>query len=285
VIVGGSYIGLEFAQIFRRLGSNVTVVERANAIIAREDPDISAEITTILEAEGIAIRTGAECIRLIEKDGGVGVGLDCLQGEPEVLGSHVLLAMGREPNTDDLGLEKAGISTDARGFIKVNDRLETSVPGIYALGDCNGRGAFTHTAYNDFEIVAANLLDGGKRALSDRIVAYALFTDPPLGRVGLTASEAQRQGFEIEVGERPMSRVGRAAEKGETQGKMKVVVDRRTKAILGAAILGPGGDEAIHSLITAMAAGLTADDAQRIVPIHPTVAELVPTILGERGPS
>ena len=205
-------------------------------------------------------------------------------GEPEVVGSHVLLAVGRRPNTDDLGLEAAGVAVDAHGFITVDDGLRTSVPHIFALGDCNGRGAFTHTSYNDFEIAAANLLDGAERKVSDRIPAYALYIDPPLGRVGLTEAEARAKGHAVRIGQRPMTRVSRAVEKGETQGFMKVVVDRDTDAILGAAILGVGGDEAIHGVIEAMAAGVTATAYTRVMAIHPTVSELVPTIFGELSP-
>ena len=258
VIVGGSYIGLEFAQVFRRFGAEVTVVEKAPRLISREDEDASDAIREILEAEGIAIRCDAECIRFAPRGADIAVGVDCMSGEPEAIGSHVLLAVGRRPNTDDLGLEAAGVAVDERGFIRVDDGLRTSAPHIFALGDCNGRGAFTHTSYNDFEIAAANLFDGAERKVSDRIPAYAIYTDPPLGRVGLTEAEARVKGHSVRIGQRPMTRVSRAVEKGETQGFMKVVVDRDTDAILGAAILGVGGDEAIHGVIEAMAAGVTA---------------------------
>jgi len=284
VIVGGSYIGLEFAQVFRRFGAEVTVVEKATRLISREDEDASDAIREILEAEGIAIRCDAECIRFAPRGADVAVGVDCTSGEPEAIGSHVLLAVGRRPNTDDLGLEAAGVAVDERGFIRVDDGLRTSAPHIFALGDCNGRGAFTHTSYNDFEIAAANLIDGAARKVSDRIPAYALYTDPPLGRVGLTEAEARAKGHKVRIGKRPMTRVSRAVEKGETQGFMKVVVDRDTDAILGAAILGVGGDEAIHAVIEAMAAGVTAAAYTRVMAIHPTVAELVPTIFGELSP-
>ena len=284
VIVGGSYIGLEFAQVFRRFGSAVTVVEKAPRLISREDEDASDAIRQILEAEGIAIRCDAECIRFAPRGADVAVGVDCTSGEPEAIGSHVLLAVGRRPNTDDLGLEAAGVAVDERGFIRVDDGLRTNAPHIFALGDCNGRGAFTHTSYNDFEIAAANLIDGAARKVSDRIPAYALYTDPPLGRVGLTEAGARAKGHKVRIGKRPMTRVSRAVEKGETQGFMKVVVDRDTDAILGAAILGVGGDEAIHAVIEAMAAGVTAAAYTRVMAIHPTVAELVPTIFGELSP-
>lgn len=279
VIVGGSYIGLEFAQIYRRFGAEVTVVEKGPRLVSREDEDVSQAIREILEGEGIAIRTGAECIRFRPHEDGVAVGVDCTDGAPEVIGSDVLLAVGRRPNTDDLGLDKAGVETDARGYIKVGEDLATSVKGIWALGDCNGRGAFTHTAYNDFEILAANLLDGESRKVSDRLTGYALYIDPPLGRVGMTETQARDSGREILVGTRPMSRVGRAVEKGETQGFMKIIADAATRKILGASILGTGGDEAIHGILDLMNAGATYDTLRWAVPIHPTVSELWPTVV------
>ena len=281
VTVGGSYIGLEFAQIFRRLGAAVTVVEKAPRLVSREDPDVSEAIREILEAEGIAVRCDAECIRFAPKGAGVEVGVNCQSGDPAVVGSHVLVAVGRRPNTDDLGLDAAGVVADARGFIAVDDELRTNVAHIFALGDCNGRGAFTHTAYNDYEIVAANLFDGASRKVTDRIPAYALYVDPPLGRVGMSETEARAKGHAVRTAKRPMTRVARAIEKGETKGFIKVVVDRSSDAILGAAILGVGGDEAIHAVIEAMAAGVTATAYTRVVPVHPTVSELVPTVFGE----
>jgi pyruvate/2-oxoglutarate dehydrogenase complex dihydrolipoamide dehydrogenase (E3) component len=284
VIVGGSYVGLEFAQAFRRFGAAVTVVEKAPRLVSREDGEVSNAIREFLEAEGVAIRCAAECIRFEARGADVAVGVDCATGEPEVVGSHALLAVGRRPNTDDLGLEAAGVRVDEHGYILVDDGLRTSVPHIWALGDCNGRGAFTHTSYNDFEIVAANLLRGAARKVSDRISAYALYLDPPLGRVGLTEAEARAKGYAVRIGRRPMTRVGRAVEKGETLGFMKVVVDRDDDAILGAAILGVGGDEAIHGVIEAMAARTTATAYARVMAIHPTVSELVPTIFGELSP-
>lgn len=284
VVVGGSYVGLEFAQMYRRFGAAVTVVEKSPRLVAREDEDISESIRGILEAEGIVVRTSAECIRFARHEQAVLVGANCTEGEPEIIGSHVLLAVGRQPNTDDLGLDKAGVATDARGYIKVDDSLATNVPGIWALGDCNGRGAFTHTAYNDFEIVAANLLDGEQRRVSARVPGYALYIDPPLGRVGMTVAQAKAAGRSILVGTRPMTRVGRAIEKGETQGLMKVVVDAQTQKILGAAILGTGGDEAIHGVLDIMNAGTPYTALQHAVPIHPTVSELIPTVLGEMQP-
>lgn len=284
LVVGGSYIGLEFAQMHRRFGAKVTIVERLPHLIAREDADVSEAIREILTGEGVAVRTGAECIRLGRHEQGVAVFVDCAEGEPTVAGSHVLLAVGRRPNTDDLGLDKAGVATDARGYITVDDSLATNVPGIWALGDCNARGAFTHTAYNDFEIVAANHLDGEQRRVSDRVPAYALFIDPPLGRVGKTETEARASGRPLLIGRRPMTRVSRAIEKGDTRGFMKVVVDAETRRILGAAILGTGGDEAIHGILDVMNAGLPYEVLQRAMGIHPTVSELIPTMLGEMKP-
>jgi pyruvate/2-oxoglutarate dehydrogenase complex dihydrolipoamide dehydrogenase (E3) component len=285
VVVGGSYVGLEFAQMYRRFGAEVTVIEKSDHLISREDEDVSNEVRRILEREGITVRTSATCIALAPHDEGVAVSVDCSKGPPSSVGSHVLLAVGRRPNTADLGLDKAGVATDARGYITVNDDLSTNVPGIWALGDCNGRGAFTHTAYNDFEIVAANLLDGEHRTVRERVPAYALYIDPPLGRVGLTETQGRASGRPLLIGYRPMSRVGRAIEKDETQGFMKIVVDASTRKILGAAILGTGGDEAIHGVLDIMNAGVTYDVLQRAVPIHPTVSELIPTMLGEMKPA
>ncbi|TPG42537.1 FAD-containing oxidoreductase [Sphingomonas koreensis] len=284
VIVGGSYVGLEFAQMFRRFGADVTIVERNDRLVAREDPEISDAIREMLEEEGIAIRTGATCIAFDCHDRGVAVSVDCQDGEPVVIGSDVLLAVGRRPNTDDLGLDRAGIATDKRGYIIVDDGLQTNVPGVWALGDCNGRGAFTHTAYNDYEIVAANLLDGAQRSLVGRVPGYALYTDPPLGRVGMTEAEAVASGKRVLVARRPMSKVGRAVEKGETKGLMKIVADADTRRILGAAILGTGGDEAIHGVLDMINADQSIDAYRWAVPIHPTVSELIPTMLGDLAP-
>ncbi|WP_068879045.1 FAD-containing oxidoreductase [Phenylobacterium sp. CCH12-B4] len=281
VVVGGSYIGLEFAQMYRRFGAEVTVVEKGPRLVGREDPEVSEAIREILEGEGITVRTNAECIRFAPHPDGVEVGVDCDSGDPTVVGSHALLAVGRRPNTDDLGLEAAGLAADPRGYIQVDDQLRTSVEGVWALGDCNGKGAFTHTAWNDYEIVAANLLDGDPRRVSDRVETYALYIDPPLGRCGMTETAARAAGHNVRIGKRPMSRVGRAVEKGETQGFMKVVVDADTGAILGAAILGVEGDEAIHTLLDAMAAKQPYTALMRTMHIHPTVSELIPTVLGE----
>ncbi|MFD2262001.1 FAD-containing oxidoreductase [Lacibacterium aquatile] len=280
VIIGGSYIGLEFAQMYRRFGAEVTVIERGPRLVGREDEDISDAISDILQAEGITVLTTAGDLSFAKADSGVAV----TTAQGRITGSHLLLAVGRRPNTDDLGLEAAGIATDARGYITVDDRLETTVPGVYALGDCNGRGAFTHTAYNDFEIVAANLLDGDDRKVSQRIPAYALYIDPPLGRVGLSEREAIASGRPVLVSKRPMSRVGRAIERGETKGFIKIVADAETQQLLGAAFLGIEGDEAIHGIIGAMHAGTPYPTLQWAVPIHPTVSELIPTILGDLKP-
>lgn len=284
VVVGGSYIGLEFGQMFRRFGAEVTIVEKGPRLISREDEDISEAVKGILENEGIGLRLNSECIRFDPRGDDICVGVDCTSGDREVVGSHVLLAVGRRPNTDDLGLDKAGVEVDKNGYIVVDDQLRSNVPGIWAMGDCNGKGAFTHTSYNDFEIVAANLLDNDPRRVSDRISAYALYIDPPLGRVGLGEAEARRAGKSILVGTRPMTRVGRAVEKGETQGFMKIVADAHTKEILGAAILGTSGDEAIHSILDTMYAKAPASTLQRAVHIHPTVSELIPTVLGDLKP-
>jgi pyruvate/2-oxoglutarate dehydrogenase complex dihydrolipoamide dehydrogenase (E3) component len=284
VVVGGSYIGLEFAQMYRRFGAEVTVIEKGSRLIAREDEDVSEAVRDILTDEGIAVRTDAACIALKPHPDGVSVSVDCTSGEPVAVGSHVLLAVGRRPNTDDLGLDRAGVKLDARGYIAVDDTLATNVPGIWAMGDCNGRGAFTHTAYNDFEIIAANLLDGAQRRVSERIPAYALYIDPPLGRVGLSETEARKTGRPLSVSKRPMTRVGRAVERDETKGFIKVIADAQTKQILGAAILGVSGDEAIHGILDMMNAGAAYPVLQWAVPIHPTVSELIPTVLGDLKP-
>jgi pyruvate/2-oxoglutarate dehydrogenase complex dihydrolipoamide dehydrogenase (E3) component len=284
VVVGGSYIGLEFAQMYRRFGSEVTVIEMGPRLVHREDEDVSEAVKSIVEREGIHVRVDAKCISLAPAGTGVTANLECESNERAVTGSHLLLATGRRPNTDDLGLDRAGVTVDAHGYVVVDDFLRTNVKGIWALGDCNGRGAFTHTAYNDYEIVAANLLDDDPRKVSDRIEAYALYIDPPLGRAGLTEAAARKTGRPLLVAKRPMTHVGRAVEKGETQGFMKAVVDATTKQILGATILGTDGDEAIHGILYAMYAGATATTLKRSVGIHPTVSELVPTMFGELKP-
>jgi len=284
VVVGGSYIGLEFAQMYRRFGSKVTVVEKGPRLIAREDEDVSAAVKDILENEEIEVRLNAGCIGVEKRGSQVGVRLHCESGSPEVMGSHLLLAVGRRPNTDDLGLEKAGVKTDEHGYIVVNDQLRTSVPGIWAMGDVNGRGAFTHTSYNDYEIIAANLLDGDSRRVTDRILTYGLFIDPPLGRAGMTEREVRESGRKSLMGKMMMTSVGRARERSETQGFMKVLIDAESQKILGAAILGIGGDEVVHSLLDVMYADAPYTVIQRAVHIHPTVTELIPTLLGNLKP-
>jgi pyruvate/2-oxoglutarate dehydrogenase complex dihydrolipoamide dehydrogenase (E3) component len=275
VVIGGSYVALEFAQIYRRFGSAVTIIEMAPRLIGREDPEISDAVRQILEAEGIQIRLSTKTMRVAP---GIRVSIEDTTGAGTIEASHLLLAAGRRPNTDDLGLDRAGVDVDPRGYIKVDDGLQTNVPGIWAVGECNGHGAFTHTAYNDFEIVAENLLAGGSRSVRDRIMAYALFVDPPLGRAGMTEHEAVAAGHRILVGSLPMTRVSRAFEKGETQGLMKLIVDGDTKAILGAAILGVGGDEVVHSILDLIYAKAPYTILQQVVHIHPTVAEFTPIL-------
>jgi pyruvate/2-oxoglutarate dehydrogenase complex dihydrolipoamide dehydrogenase (E3) component len=285
IIVGGSYIGLEFGQMFRRFGSKVTIVEWGDRLLPREDEDISTAILELMRGEGIKVHLGAECIALSGAAGAISVKAAGDRSCEQAVGSHLLLAVGRQPNTDDLGLDKAGVAVDERGNIKVDDFCRTNVSNIWALGDCNGRGAFTHTAYNDFEIVAANLLDGDNRRISDRILAYSLFTDPPMARIGMTETEARKSGRDVLVGIRPMTRVGRAVERGETVGFMKVVVDGANQTLLGAAIFGVNGDEAIHCLLDVMYAKAPYTVVSRAVHIHPTVAELLPTVLQSLRPA
>jgi pyruvate/2-oxoglutarate dehydrogenase complex dihydrolipoamide dehydrogenase (E3) component len=284
IVIGGSYIGLEFAQMYRRFGSRVTVVEMGPRLIAREDAEVSTEIAEILQREGVEIRLNATCVSAAKRKDGVAVQVSCEEEPREIAGTHLLLAVGRVPNTDDLGLDKAGVNTDAHGYIPVDDQLRTKVPGIWALGDANGRGAFTHTSYNDYEIVAANLLDNDPRRVTDRIQAYALYIDPPLARVGMTDREASALGRKLLVGRMPMSRVGRARERSETQGFMKVLIDAESKKILGAALLGIEADEAVHAILDVMYAQAPYTVIQRAMHIHPTVSELIPTLLGDLKP-
>ena len=284
VVIGGSYIGLEFAQMYRRFGSRVTVVHRGDRLVAREDPDVSEAIKDILENEGIDIRLNAECVGFEKRGAEIAVAAACAPGPEEIVGSHVLLAVGRVPNTHDLGLEAAGVETDKRGFITVDDQLATSVPGIWAIGDANGKGAFTHTSYNDYEILAANMFDNDPRRVSDRITPYGLFIDPPLGRAGMTETQVRESGRKALVGKMMMSRVGRAKERSETQGFMKILVDAESKKILGASLLGIGGDEIIHSILDIMYADAPYTVIQRAMHIHPTVTELIPTLLGDLQP-
>jgi len=284
IIVGGSYIGLEFAQMYRRFGSQVTVIEQSPGIIPREDADVSMVVKQVLLKEGVSFRFNAECIDASKQGNEIVVKVSCTDGEPEVRGSHLLFAVGRTPNTQDLGLDKTDIEIDGRGFITVDDQLRTSATGIWALGDCNGKGAFTHTSYNDFEIVAANLLDDDARKVSDRIMTYGLFVDPPLGRVGMTESQARESGRNVLIGKRPMTQIARAVEKGQTAGFMKVLVDADSKEILGAAIIGLNGDEVVHSITDIMYAKMPYTVIQRAVHIHPTVSELIPTMLADLIP-
>jgi pyruvate/2-oxoglutarate dehydrogenase complex dihydrolipoamide dehydrogenase (E3) component len=284
VIVGGGYIGIEFGQMYRRFGSEVTIIEMSSRLVHHEDEDVSAAVLQILEDEGIHVRLNAECIHLAPHAAGVSVGVDCESGDPESIGSHVLLAVGRTPNTNDLGLDRAGVAMDKKGYVVVDDQLRTNVDGIYAMGDCNGKGAFTHTAYNDYEIVAANLLDNDPRRVSDRIPCYAMYMDPPMARIGMSETEVRATGKSALIATRPMTRVNRAVEKGESLGFMKVLVDAESKKILGASLLGVGCDEAIHSFLDIMYAGAPYTTVQRAVHIHPTVSELLPTLLGDLKP-
>jgi pyruvate/2-oxoglutarate dehydrogenase complex dihydrolipoamide dehydrogenase (E3) component len=285
VIVGGSYIGLEFAHVMRRFGAQVTVVEKSPRFLPREDDDVAAGVRAILEAEGVRIETGAECLSLSRQGARVAVGAECASDIAPIEGTHVLLAVGRRPNTDGIGLEAAGIRTDARGYIVVDDQCRSvSADGVWAVGDCNGRGAFTHTAWNDHEIVVANLFDHDARRIGDRIACYALFIDPPLARIGVSEAQVRASSRSALMAKMPMQRVGRARESGETQGFMKVLVDAETRVLLGAAILGMNGDEVIHSLLDMMAAGQPVDGIARTVHIHPTVSELVPTLLQQLKP-
>jgi len=284
VILGGSYVGLEFAQMYRRFGSAVTVIEALPRLVAREDEDISAEIAKILEREDIVVRVGAKALSVARRGNGISVVIETPQGRAEIEGSHLLVAIGRRPNTDDLGLEQAGIAVDPRGFIEVDDQLATNVPGVWALGDCNGQGAFTHTSYNDYEIVAANLLDHDRRRLSDRIMAYALYIDPPLGRAGLSRADVRKTKKPALVANWPMERVSRAFERGETEGFMRLIVDQETKRILGASLLGLNADEVIHSVLDLMYAKAPYTTLQRAMHIHPTVSEYLPTMLGSLKP-
>lgn len=284
IVVGGSYVGLEFAQMYRRFGSRVSVLQRGSRLIPREDPDVGDAVRKILENEGVEVRLNAECIGFRKDGDRVVARVDCDEDPRESAGSQVLLAVGRVPNTHDLGLERAGIAADDRGYVPVDERLRTGVEGIWAIGDCNGRGGFTHTSYNDYQIVAANLFDGESRRVSDRIPCYGLFVDPPLGRAGMTEAEARESGRKVLVGKRPMARVGRAREFGETQGFLKVLVDGDSEEILGAAILGLSGDEVVHTLLDAMYAKTPCSVLSRAVHIHPTVAELIPTVLQDLVP-
>jgi pyruvate/2-oxoglutarate dehydrogenase complex dihydrolipoamide dehydrogenase (E3) component len=281
IILGGSYVGLEFGQTYRRFGSEVTVIEGGPRLIGREDEDVSQAVADFLKEEGIDVRVGGKVVGVEKQGNSIAVKIDSAGKSSQVVGTHLLVATGRRPNTDDLGLDKAGITTDARGYIQVDDQLRTNVAGVWAMGDCNGRGAFTHTSWNDFEIVAANLLDNDQRSVSDRINAHALYTDPPLGRIGMTEAEVRKTGKPALIATLAMERVSRARERGETKGFMKILVDRDSKQILGASFLGLSGDEVVHSVLDVMYAKAPYTVIQRAMHIHPTVSELVPTMLGE----
>jgi pyruvate/2-oxoglutarate dehydrogenase complex dihydrolipoamide dehydrogenase (E3) component len=284
IVLGGSYIGLEFAQVYRRFGSEVTVIELAPRLIAREDEDVSSAVAEFLKEEGVDVRVDSKVVGVEKRGNRIAVKVESNGKISQVVGTHVLVAIGRRPNTNDLGLDKAGIATDPRGYIQVDDQLRTNVPGIWAIGDCNGRGAFTHTSYNDFEIVAANILDNDRRRVTDRITAYALYTDPPLGRVGMTEAEVRKTGKPALISTMPMEDVSRAFEKGETKGFMKILVDRESKQILGASFLGLAGDEVVHCILALMYAKVPYTVMQRATHIHPTVSELIPTMMGELKP-
>jgi len=284
VVLGGSYVGLEFAQMYRRFGSEVTVIERAPRLVGREDEDVSQAIADFLTEEGVDIRVKSEVVKVEQRGSQIAVSVEAGAAKSQIVGSHLLVAIGRRPNTDDLGLDKAGISTDKHGYIETDDQLRTNVPGIWALGDCNGRGAFTHTAWNDFEIVASNILDHESRRVSDRITAYALYTDPPLGRAGMTEAEVRKSGRPALMATVPMENVSRAYEKGETKGFMKVLVDEQTKQILGASLLGVSGDEVIHCILDVMYAKAPFTVIQRAMHIHPTVSEFLPVLMGNLAP-
>jgi pyruvate/2-oxoglutarate dehydrogenase complex dihydrolipoamide dehydrogenase (E3) component len=284
VILGGSYVGLEFAQMYRRFGSEVTVIELSPRLIPREDDDVSQAVADFLKDEGIDVRLDSKVVGVEEQGNSIAVKVDSGGAISQVVGTHLLVATGRRPNTDDLGLDKAGIATDERGYIQVDEQLRTNVPGVWAIGDCNGRGAFTHTSWNDFEIVAANLLDNDRRSVSDRITAYALYTDPPLGRAGMTEAEVRRTGKPALIATRAMENVSRAYEKGETKGFMKILVDRESKEILGASFLGLAGDEVIHCILDLMYAKAPYTVVQRAMHIHPTVSEFLPVMMGDLKP-
>jgi pyruvate/2-oxoglutarate dehydrogenase complex dihydrolipoamide dehydrogenase (E3) component len=284
IILGGSYIGLEFAQVYRRFGSEVTVIELAPRLIAREDDDVSRAVAEFLEEEGIDVRVDSKVVGVKRQGNSIAVKVESAGKISQVVGTHMLVAIGRRPNTDDLGLDKAGIATDSHGYIQVDDQLRTNVPGIWAMGDCNGRGAFTHTSWNDFEIVAANILDNEQRHVSDRITAYALYTDPPLGRAGMTEAEVRRTGRPALISTIAMEDVSRAYEKGETKGFMKILADRDSKQILGASLLGLAGDEVIHCIIDLMYAKAPYTVMERAMHVHPTVSEFLPTMMQDFRP-
>ncbi len=283
VIIGGGYIGLEYAQAFRRFGSKVTVIEQGPQIMGREDADIAQIALELMQAEGVTVLLKTKTLSVEPADDGVRVMVETGGQAHAVYGSHLLVAVGRRPNSDALNLDSAGIQTDARGYITVDDHLQTSASGVWALGDVNGRGAFTHTSWNDHEIVMDNL-EGGSRRLSDRITVYGVYVDPPLGRVGMNEQEARALGRRVLMGIKPMRDIARAKERDETVGLMKVLVDADSGLFLGAAIFGIGGDEIVHSIIDLMYARAPYTVMKNAVHVHPTVSELLPTLLGELKP-
>ncbi len=284
LILGGSYVGLEFAQVYRRFGSKVTVIEFGPRLISREDEDVSQAVADFLKEEGIDVRVDSKMVGVVKQGNSIVAKVESGGRISEITGTHMLVATGRRPNTDDLGLDKSGIATDRRGYIQVDDQLRTNISGIWAMGDCNGRGAFTHTSWNDFEIVAANLLDNDQRRVSDRITAYALYTDPPLGRAGMTEAEARKTGKPALISTMAMKDVMRAYERGETKGFMKILVERDSKQILGASFLGLEGDEVIHCVLDIMYAKAPYTVIQRAMHIHPTVSEFIPTMMDQLKP-
>jgi pyruvate/2-oxoglutarate dehydrogenase complex dihydrolipoamide dehydrogenase (E3) component len=273
LILGGGYIGLEFGQMFRRFGSRVTVLHMGKQIITREDPEIATELQKALEAEGIQFKLSASTTRVESKSGAITLSFETPAGASNITGSHLLIATGRSPNTDDLGLDKAGIETDKNGFIKVNGRLETNVRGVWALGDCKGGPAFTHISFNDFQIAYGNLIEGRNLTIENRLVPYSVFTDPQLGGVGITEKEARAKGYMLKIGKCPMTNVARAVERGETAGLMKLVVDASNDRILGASILASEGGELVQILGTLMLAHQPYTLLKGAVYIHPTLAE------------
>jgi pyruvate/2-oxoglutarate dehydrogenase complex dihydrolipoamide dehydrogenase (E3) component len=287
VVVGSSYVAVELAQAMRRFGSRVTILARGDRLLSREDEDIARTIEEVFAAEGIDVVGGASLERVEATARGARLFFRRRDSarDDSLDATHVLVATGRRPNTDDLALDKAGIAVDAHGYVVVDDQLRsTSAAGVWALGDVNGKGAFTHTSYNDYEVVAANVVRGEARTIANRIFIACVYCDPALGRVGMNEAAARASGRTVLCGARPMTRVNRARAKGETAGVMKILVDAESRTILGASILGPDADEAVHAVAAAMTAGMTADAFSRAVFAHPTLAELLPTIAGELTP-
>lgn len=279
VIVGGGYIGLEFGQMFRRFGSKVTILEKGEKLLQKEDGDISDLLEEIMKDSGVAVNLQSNCIGAIKNNDSIEVSYSCEDNTQKLKASHFLLATGRTPNTNDLGLENTDVTLTEDGFIEVDDTLRTSVDHIWALGDCNGEGAFTHTAYNDFQIVNSQLFLDQKRFLSDRFTCYAAYIDPPLARVGMNQKDIQKKGLMAKVSEISMSKIARAKEMGETTGKLKIFIEEDTDTILGAIFIGTGADEYIHTIIDQMYAGASYKTVRDAIHIHPTISELIPTML------